>query len=167
MELEKELKNLIKTKQLEIKKKFNRHVSIQDLFSDRWETAEFYGFGKGSSCYNNVLIIGEVSVGTNTWIGPNVILDGSGKLEIGDFVSISAGVQIYTHNTVAWSNSMGEKQLDIQSTRIGDGVFIGPNSIIEKGVNVGEKAIIGAMSFVNKDVPAFGKFYGNKIFESY
>ena len=62
---------------------------------------------------------------------------------------------------------MGQKQLDIQSTRIGDGVFIGPNSIIEKGVNVGEKAIIGAMSFVNKDVPAFGKFYGNKIFKSY
>ena len=37
------------------------------------------------------------------------------------------------------------------------------NSIIQKGVNVGDKAIIGAMSFVNKDVPPFGKYYGNKI----
>ena len=163
MEFEKELKNLIKKKQLEIREKFNRHVSIQDLLSDRWETAKLYGFGKNSSCYNNVLIIGDVSVGKDTWIGPNVILDGSGKLEIGDFVSISAGVQIYTHDTVAWSTSMGEGKKDIQSTRIGDGVFIGPNSIIQKGVNVGDKAIIGAMSFVNKDVPPFGKYYGNKI----
>jgi acetyltransferase-like isoleucine patch superfamily enzyme len=161
--LEEELKKLIKIKQKEIKEKFNRHVSIQDLFSDRWETAEFYGFGKGSSCYNNVLIIGDVSVGKNTWIGPNVILDGSGKLEIGDFVSISAGVQIYTHDTVSWSTSMGERKKTIQSTKIGDGVFIGPNSIIQKGVNVGDKAIIGAMSFVNKDVPPSGKYYGNKI----
>ena len=58
---------------------------------------------------------------------------------------------------------MGEKRKDIQSTRIGDGVFIGPNSIIQKGVNVGDKAIIGAMSFVNKNVPSFAKYYGNKI----
>ena len=57
MEFEKELKNLIKKKQLEIREKFNRHVSIQDLLSDRWETAKLYGFGKNSSCYKNVLII--------------------------------------------------------------------------------------------------------------
>ena len=98
MDEDKLLQNLIKKLRLQMKDKFNRHVSIQDLLSDRWETAEFYGFGKGSSCYNNVLILGDVKVGRNTWIGPNVILDGSGGLEIGDFVSISAGVQIYTHS---------------------------------------------------------------------
>ena len=164
MILEEELKKLIKIKQKEIKEKFNRHVSIQDLFSDRWETAEFYGFGKGSSCYNNVLIIGDVSVGTNSWIGPNVILDGSGTLKIGNFVSISAGAQIYTHDTVLWSNTEGKKQFDIASTKIGNGVFIGPNSIIAKGVTIGDKSVIGAMSFVNQDIPPYGKFYGNKIF---
>ena len=165
MILEEELKKLIKTKQKEIKEKFNRHVSIQDLFSNRWETAKFYGFGKGSSCYNNVLIIGDVSVGIETWIGPNVILDGSGTLKIGDFVSISAGVQIYTHDTVSWSNTMGKSKIDIDSTKIGDGVFIGPNSIISKGVNIGDKSVIGAMSFVNQDIPPYGKFYGNKKYK--
>ena len=25
---------------------YNRHVSLQDLFSDRWETAKFYNFGE-------------------------------------------------------------------------------------------------------------------------
>ena len=166
MKLEESLKNLIRVKQQEIKKKCNRHVSIQDLFSNRWETAQFYGFGEGSSCYNNVLIIGDVSVGIKTWIGPNVILDGSGNLEIGDFVSISAGVQIYTHSSVSWSNSMGKNEPEFSSTKIGNGVFIGPNSIIEKGISIGDKAIIGAMSFVNKDIPPHGKFYGNKIFKA-
>lgn len=144
----------------EMFEKYNRHVSLQDLFSDRWETAKFYNFGEGSSCYNNVLILGNVSVGKNTWIGPNVILDGSGGLTIGSHCSISAGVQIYTHDTVKKSTTLGKIQSEVQETVIGDGVYIGPNSIIQKGVSIGDKAVIGAMSFVNKNVPSEGKYYG-------
>ena len=33
--------------------------------------------------YDSVLVIGDVQVGKNTWIGPFVVLDGSGGLEIG------------------------------------------------------------------------------------
>ena len=146
-----------------MKEKFDRHVSIQDLLSDRWETAKFYGFGEGTSCYNNVLILGDVKVGNNTWIGPNVILDGSGGLEIGDYVSISAGVQIYTHNTVDWSNSLGSDPMKRGPTKIGNGVYLGPNSIIEMGMCIGDRAIVGAMSFVNKDVPSGGKWYGTSL----
>ena len=60
--------------------------------------------------YDNVLVLGDVIVGRNTWIGPGCILDGSGGgLEIGDWCSISAGVQIYTHNTVNRSISLGSE----------------------------------------------------------
>jgi acetyltransferase-like isoleucine patch superfamily enzyme len=128
---------------------------------DRWETAKFYGFGEGSSCYNNVLILGDVKVGKNTWIGPNVVLDGSGGLEIGDFVTISAGVQIYSHHTVSWSNSSGVSDIQRKSTKVGSGVYIGPNAVIQMGVEIGDKAIIGALTFVNKDVPAKSKAIGS------
>ncbi len=153
----------IKHLRSEMKSKFDRHVSIQDLLSDRWETANFYGFGEGTSCYNNVLIIGDVKVGNNTWIGPNVILDGSGGLVIGDYVSVSAGVQIYTHHTVAWSTSLGDNKPERSATEIGSGVYIGPNSIIQMGTKIGDQAIIGAMSFVNKDVPKASKWYGHSL----
>lgn len=142
------------------KSRFNRHVSIPDLLSDRWETAKFYGFGEGTSCYNNVLILGDVKVGKNTWIGPNVILDGSGGLEIGDYCSISAGVQIYTHHTVEWSTSLGQAAIPKKPTRIGNGVYIGPNSVVQMGCVVGDRAVIGAMSFVNKDIPENSKCFG-------
>ena len=141
--------------------KFQRHVSIMDLLSDRWETAEFYGFGEGTSCYNNVLILGQVSVGKNTWIGPNVILDGSDNLQIGDFCSISSGVQIYTHDTVKWSTSLGEEEHERAPTTIGNGVYIGPNSIIQMGVTIGDRAVVGAMSFVNRDVPEGARVFGS------
>jgi acetyltransferase-like isoleucine patch superfamily enzyme len=134
--------------------KYNRHVAVGDLIFDRWKTASEYGFGEGTSCYNNVLIIGDVQVGKNCWIGPNVVLDGSGgKLEIGDFVSISAGVQIYTHNTVEWSNSMGVAKKKIGSVKIGSRTYIGPNAIISLGVTVGDECVIGALTFVDKSLP--------------
>ncbi|MBP5100089.1 MULTISPECIES: acyltransferase [Pseudomonas] len=155
-----QLKRVINQLRADIFSKFKRHVSINDLLSDRWETARFYGFGEGTSCYNNVLILGDVKVGKNTWIGPNVVLDGSGGLEIGSYVSVSCGVQIYTHHTVEWSTSLGQVEASRKPTKIGDGVYIGPNSIIQMGVSIGDGAIIGAMSFVNRDVPAGAKFYG-------
>jgi len=163
MDLKKDIQSMIKELRYLMKNNFNRHVSVQDLLTDRWETAKFYGFGEGTSCYNNVLIIGDVKVGKNTWIGPNVILDGSAGLEIGDYVSISAGVQIYTHNTVDWSTSLGKEPIKKEATKIGNGVYLGPNSIIQMGTTIGDKAIVGAMSFVNKKIPDKGKWYGNSL----
>ena len=104
-----------------------------------------------------------MKVGKNTWIGPNVILDGSGGLEIGDFVSISAGVHIYTHDTLDWSHSMGKKSIKTNSTKIGNGVYLGPNSIIQMGTIIHDKATVGAMSFVNKDIPFARKWYGTSL----
>lgn len=146
--------------QAEKLERFNRRVSLGDLLTDRWENAREYGFGKGSSCYDNVLILGSVTVGKNTWIGPNVVLDGSGGLRIGSHCSISSGVQIYSHDTVQRSISLGIKPIDYSRTAIGDGVYIGPNTIIARGVTIGNSAVIGAMSFVNSDIPAGKKAWG-------
>jgi acetyltransferase-like isoleucine patch superfamily enzyme len=139
---------------------FKRHVSIGDLVFERDETAKFLGFGEGTTCYNNVLVLGDVRVGKNSWIGPNVILDGSGGLVIGDHVSISAGVQIYTHHTVNKSITLGSSSVQKEKTVIGNGVYIGPNSVIQMGVTIGDSSIIGALSLVNRDIPPMSKAFG-------
>ncbi len=154
------LQAILRLLQRRMRRRWNRHVSVGDLLTDRWETAKAYGWGAGSSCYDNVLVLGNVRVGEHTWIGPNVILDGSGGLSIGDYCSISAGVQIYSHDTVAWAGSMGKAATERRVTWIGDGVYIGPNSIVAMGVTIGDRAVIGAMSFVNHDVPAGATVYG-------
>lgn len=142
---------------------YGRRVSFGDLVTDRWENARQMGFGDGTSMHDNVLVIGDrkhVKIGKDVWIGPGVILDGSGFLEIGNKCSISAGVQIYTHDTVKWANSLGTIGAEHAPTRIGSGVYIGPNTVIEKGVTIGDGACIGAMSFVNRDIPAGAKAWG-------
>lgn len=140
---------------------FKRRVSFGDLVTDRWRNAREYGFGEGTSCYDNVLVLGEVRVGKHTWIGPGCILDGSGAaLVIGDYCSISAGVQIYTHDSVAWSTSLGQAEFAKAPTTIGNGVYLGPNSVVAKGVTIGDTAVVGAMSFVNADIPSGKKVWG-------
>ena len=41
------------------------------------------GFWRGTSCYDSVVIIGDVKVGRDTWIGPFVVLVGSASLTLG------------------------------------------------------------------------------------
>jgi acetyltransferase-like isoleucine patch superfamily enzyme len=138
-----------------MKEKWRRDLPFDELLFDRWERAKDLGFGEGTSIYHNSYVYGDVKVGKNTWIGPFTILDGSGGLEIGDNCSISAGVHIYSHNTVLWAVSMGKEAYERKPVKIGSGCFIGPNSVIKNGVAIGRQSVIGSNSFVNRDVPSY------------
>ena len=146
------LLNLVGALRLQKKKAFNRFLPLGEYFGDRWLRAQHYGFGEGSSIYDSAVVIGDVQVGENTWIGPNTLLDGSGGLEIGSNCSISAGVQLYSHDSVEWAVSGGDADYEYASTCVGNNSYIGPNSIVTKGVKIGNGCIIGAQSFVCSDV---------------
>lgn len=154
--------SVYKKKRNETKRKWNRVLPFNELISDRWEKAEFLKGLSNSSVYDNSYIFGKVSIGKNTWIGPYTILDGSGgKLSIGDFCSISSGVQIYTHNTVNWALTGGKSEYEKKSVRIGDNCYIGPNSIIAMGSTIGKCSIIGSSSFVNSKIPSNSIAFGS------
>lgn len=145
------------------KLKFNRVLPFGEYISNRWEKAKYLGFGSGSSIYDSAVVLGNVKVGENTWIGPNVILDGSGNLEIGSNCSISAGVQIYSHDSINWAISGGKEKYEYSKTIIEDNCYIAPNVVIQKGIKIGKGSIIGANSFVNKNLPPNSKAFGTPI----
>jgi acetyltransferase-like isoleucine patch superfamily enzyme len=145
----------------EIEKRWHRGLPFNEELFDRWERARFFGFGEESSIYDSSLVVGEVKVGEHTWIGPFTVLDGSGGLEIGSYCSISAGVHIYTHNTVAWSITGGKASYEISPVRIGDFCYIGPHAVISQGVRIGPNSIVATNSFVNKNVPPRTMVAGN------
>jgi acetyltransferase-like isoleucine patch superfamily enzyme len=136
-------------------REWKRVLPVGDEISDRWEKARYLGFGKGTTIYDSSLVIGEVKVGKNTWIGPFTILDGSGGLKIGDHCSIAAGVQIYSHETIFWALSGGKMEHSQSKTIIGNRCYIGPNTVVSKGVKIGDHCLIGANSLVNDDLKAF------------
>jgi acetyltransferase-like isoleucine patch superfamily enzyme len=119
------------------KENFNRSIPFADLVFDRWEKAKSLGFGEGSSIYDS----SYVAIGSNC--------------------SISAGVQIYSHDTVEWAISGGVAPYEYGPVVIGNNCYIGPNAIISLGVTLGEGCIVGANSFVNKSYPSGSKIAGS------
>jgi carbonic anhydrase/acetyltransferase-like protein (isoleucine patch superfamily) len=139
----------------ELRERFQRSLPLQDAMFDRWERAASLGFGAGASIYNSASLFGDVRVGEQTWVGPNVILDGSGGgIDIGAYCSISSGVQVYTHDTVLWALSHGRLPRAEGAVSIGDCVYIGSQSIVAAGVNIGSRCVVAANSFVNRSVEA-------------
>jgi acetyltransferase-like isoleucine patch superfamily enzyme len=159
-ELLEQLQALLTQQQRLVREQWNRSVPFADYIRDRWQKARELGFGEGSSIYDSAVVLGHVSVGKNTWIGPFTVLDGSGGLDIGDNCSISAGVQIYSHDTVKWATSGGQQGPERTPVRIGSRCFIGPNAIISRGVTIGDGCVIGANSFVNRDIPSGMRAWG-------
>jgi acetyltransferase-like isoleucine patch superfamily enzyme len=137
-----------------------RDLPFDELLFDRWERAKHLGFGDGASIYHLSYVYGDVAVGEHTWIGPFTVLDGSGGLSIGDWCSISAGVQIYSHDSVLRALSGGTAAIEQAPVVIGDCCYVGPGALISKGITVGEHSVIGAQAFVNRDVEPYSIVVG-------
>jgi acetyltransferase-like isoleucine patch superfamily enzyme len=148
-----DLQSLWLQRQREFAQRYRRALPFGDYVVDRWEKAKELGFGEGTSVYDSVVVLGDVRVGRDTWIGPFVVLDGSGGLKIGSHCSISAGVQVYSHDTVQWALSGGKEGYVYAPTSIGDNCYIGPSTVIAKGVRIGNRCRVGANSLVLADIP--------------
>ncbi len=139
------------------KSKWRRSLPFyEEMLGDsaRWDRARFLGFGDATSIYEGSYVYGDVKVGEDTWIGPFTVLDGSGGLTIGDYCSISSGVQIYSHETMEWALTGGKAKYRYAPTRIGNSCFIGSLTVVRMGVDIGDHVLVGAHSLVNSNVPS-------------
>ena len=167
MQLTSEESDLLeKLKSLHIKyreetyKKYKRiNPFLEDLF-DWKERGEFWSQDKSITIYNSTTVLGDVHIGKNTFVGPYCVLDGTGKLTIGENCSIAMGCQIISHDTIKWSLSGGKSPYEYKEISIGDCCFLGANSIITKGITIGDHSVIAAGSVITKEVQPFSIFAG-------
>lgn len=143
-----------------MREKWQRDLPFEELLFDRWERGRSLGFAEGANIYHNSYVYGDVTVGEKTWVGPFTLLDGTGGLSIGKYCNISAGVQIYTHDTTKWVLTGGGAAYERAPVTIGDCCHIGSQSVIGKGVTIGDHCVIGACSFVNRDIPPYTVAFG-------
>lgn len=105
-----------------------------------------------------LLKIGGVRIMGKCFIGSNVCFDGiyPHLIEIGEGCVITSGTVILSHffNTKDRGFYAGK-------IVIGKRVFIGMNTLIVNAVNIGDGAVIGAGSIVNKDIPPGELWAGN------
>jgi len=137
----------------DMRSRFQRDLPLDELLGDRWERARSLGFGERASIYASAYVYGDVKVGEGTWIGPWVLLDGSGGLTIGAGCDISAGVQIYSHDTVERVLSEGRREVAHAPVMVEDHCHVGAAAVILRGVTIGHHSVVGAAALVNRDVP--------------
>jgi len=75
-------------------------------------------------------------------------------VRIGNRVTVTAGVQFITHDGSTWliRDAKG-RRFRFAPISIGDDVFVGVNSIILPGVDIGSRCVIGAGSVVTRSIP--------------
>jgi acetyltransferase-like isoleucine patch superfamily enzyme len=125
---------------------------VEDLFDWKERGASWPGAGKGVTIYNSTTVVGDVTIGDETWIGPYCSLDGTGGLRIGHHCSISLGCQLLTHDTAKWALSGGIADYERAPTVIGDCCFLGTLAVVTKGVTIGDHCLAAAGAVVTADV---------------
>ncbi len=132
--------------------------------------------GQGSNVYFSNLS-GPISIGRHTYLsGPRIdVIAHLNPITIGNFCSIARGAQIqeYNHKTCGLTTSFLSRRIgsspglstsEIESKgpiHIGHDVWIGTDSLVMSGINVGTGAVIGAGAVVTKDVPPYAIVAGN------
>lgn len=128
-------------------------------------------FLSGNNCriQANVSIDGGIlKLGNNSFVNQGTFVSCKKYIEIGDYVMVSYECVLLDNNSHATDFKLRREEIDNgfpngtkhnNSTKpvcaemvIGNDVWIGIRSIILKGVNIGDKAIIAAASLVSKDV---------------
>ena len=108
-----------------------------------------------------------VKIGKNTDVQPHTTIWGGGLTIIGDRVSTGPGTVFlsatYSHEKgMKMVDGLGEGSAKTLGGKlvIGNDVYIGAKCVIMP-VNIGEGAVIGAGSFVNKDLEPWGIYVGS------
>lgn len=111
------------------------------------------------------IISSDSSVGAYTYVGHNCHIS---RARIGRYVSIADGVFIglgeHLLDEISTSSRFYSDPYKVLTERpcvVESDVWIGAGSIIRRGVTVGTGAVVGANSFVNRDVPEFAVVVGS------
>jgi acetyltransferase-like isoleucine patch superfamily enzyme len=98
---------------------------------------------------NTFYRLAGVGIGKKARLTMGTIIDVRNQqlISIGEGTIIGTGTTILTHEAT-------QRRLRLGRVKIGKKVLVGGGSIIRSGIEIGDYAVIGAGSFVNRDVKA-------------
>lgn len=113
---------------------------------------------------------GEFRVGDNVHIEPASSIVAHRGVTLGSYCTISHGVRLFTESAdysgASFTNVFPDGRFSNPKAGaivVGNHVIIGGNSVVMPGVEVGEGAAIGALSFVRNSVEGWSIYAGNPL----
>ena len=111
---------------------------------------------------------GRIKVGSRVYIGDGTILSAAEEISIGAATLLAHGVQVFDNDShpidagerarhfrmILGLEPPGPVKIGTAPVRIGERCWIGMQSLIMKGVSIGDEAIVAAGSIVAEDIPA-------------
>lgn len=126
-----------------------------------------YGkLGKKNKFTFGVFINEMAQIGDYNYFGPYTMVNNA---IIGNFCSIAPSVKIgpgnHSKSFITTCNKISSELINFKMYNepavIGNDVWLGANVVVLQGVKIGNGAIVGANSLVNKDIPDFSIAVGN------
>ncbi len=110
---------------------------------------------------------GQIRIRPDVYIGDDCLISCANSVDIGSHTLIAHGVQIFDNNThstdwaerrdhwdaIAARHKGPKPEIPSAPVTIGEHAWIGFNSIILKGVTIGDRSVVAAGGVVTKDVP--------------
>lgn len=97
----------------------------------------------------------EVTIGSNFSMSNNCVITSWDKIEIGDNVQFGPGVLVYDQDhDVKVPGGLAAEKYKTKPIKIGNGVWVGANSIILRGTSIGDNVVIAAGSIVKGKIPS-------------
>ena len=129
--------------------------------------------GEGTSIWQFCVVLSEAKIGRNCNICSHVFIEN--QVSIGDDVTIKNGVQLWDGVTIGNKAFIGpnvtftndlyprSKQYPeaFSSIEVSEGASIGANATLIAGTNIGQYAMIGAGTLVNRNIPEHTVWVGN------
>ncbi|HET9482175.1 MAG TPA: acyltransferase [Candidatus Polarisedimenticolia bacterium] len=119
-----------------------RRMLAKRIFRKCGEHVKFFRYVEFSFGYN-------ISCGSNTVFHREVFVDDRGEVLIGDNVSMSDYVNIYSHA----HDILDINDVSLGRTVIGDDVRLTYHAVVLSGMEVGRDAMVGTMGVVTRNVP--------------
>jgi acetyltransferase-like isoleucine patch superfamily enzyme len=119
--------------------------------------------GQGAIIYAPVTLHAAENTYRNLSIGDNVILNGNnyldltGRIVLGNGVSLGPGVVINTHNRFNYNQFLETemaRDCGVGDVHIGHGTGVKANATVLMGVTIGAECVIARCTVVTRDVPA-------------
>lgn len=98
--------------------------------------------------------VSKIYIGKNTFVNRDFNIEGNGELRVGNNIDFGPNCRILTGGHIIGDNTHRAGDGILYNISIGDGSWIGANTLILGNTDVGEGTVIGAGSVVIRNVPS-------------